>query len=181
MSHKSEQVRHTVCSPGACSSSGHWELTGHSRQAGESALRGALAVLPPPTCAGPLRLCLANSKPDAMHTRTKESTDKDNFFFGGGGVCLPARLPCPTSALARPAPAFTLLTFALVIPSPGCPSADCGPQVQTSAPLEASPDTLKPSPKALAGSCTNLHGPHGYFRPKRHQTTKAHGLTQGDQ
>ena len=180
MSGKSEQVRHTVCSPGACSSSGHWELTGHSQQAGESALGGAPAALSPPTCAGPLRLCPANSKPVAMHTRTKESTDKDNFFLGGG-VCLPARLPCPISALARPAPVFTLLTFALVIPSPGCPSADCGPQVQTSAPLEASPDTLKPSPKALAGSYTNLHGPRGYFRPKRHQITKAHGMTQGDQ
>ena len=95
MSHKSEQVRHTVCSPGACSSSGHWELTGHSRQAGESALRGALAVLPPPTCAGPLRLCLANSKPDAMHTRTKESTDKDNFFFFGGGCLPPCQAPLP--------------------------------------------------------------------------------------
>lgn len=99
----------------------------------------------------------------------------------GRGVCLPPRLPCPTSALAHPAPAFTILTFALVIPSPGCPSADCRPQVQTSAPLETSPNTLKPSPKALAGFCTNLHGPRGYFRPKRHQITKAHSMTQGDQ
>lgn len=111
MSHKSEQVRHTVCSPGACSSSGHWELTGHSRQAGESALRGALAVLPPPTCAGPLRLCLANSKPDAMHTRTKESTDKDNFFFWGGvSASLPGSPapPLPSPVLLQPSPSSPL-------------------------------------------------------------------------
>ena len=106
MSGKSEQVRHTVCSPGACSSSGHWELTGHSQQAGESALGGAPAALSPPTCAGPLRLCPANSKPVAMHTRTKESTDKDNFFWGGVSASLPdspaPSLPSPVLLQSSP-------------------------------------------------------------------------------
>ena len=166
MAGQSEQVRHTMCSPGACGPPGNWELTAQSLQAGGSALGGRLPPSRHPSvqnhCA-----CLANSKPEAMHTRTKRSTDKDNW--GGGAVCLPARLPCPTSALTRPAPAFTLLILTLVIPSPGCPwtSADCEPQVQTLASLEASRDTLKPSSRAPIMVPIGISGPKD-IRSQKH-------------
>lgn len=96
-----------MCSPGACGPPGNWELTSQSLQAGGSALGGRL----PPSRRPPVQnhcTCLANSKPEAMHTRTKGSTDKDNW--GERSASLPGSPapPLPSPVLLQPSPSSSL-------------------------------------------------------------------------
>lgn len=159
-----------------CSSSGKWELTGHSWQACGSALGRRLPPSRRPPVQDPAPVSVANSKQMQCTCPDKESTDKDNF---GEGVCLPPRAPpLPSPILLQP---LTSSPLHWLFPHLDALQRTAGPKFRPQLLWKPPPTPSSPPLRLTAGFCTNLHGPRGYFRPKRASNHKSTQYDPGDQ